>query len=127
MIFLVTCKTSENMQQTFKSLFFDIYTCRSYGCVFYVQHVKIYKLLSCGNVNWAVVVEIFPFMTLWKRALFLIIFKRYECISQPNGLKFWEKTVRRLNFINTIRSWPSVHDNHSRPYENHHKVISQKN
>ena len=49
------------------------------GCVFYVQHV-IYKLLSCGNVYWAMVVEIFPFMTLWKRALFLIFFMTFSYI-----------------------------------------------
>ena len=77
-------------QKTFKSLFFDICISRSYSCDFYVQHVIIYKLLSCSNVGWAVVVEIFLFMTLIKRAPFVMIFheifKDCDGSCQPNGL-----------------------------------------
>ena len=75
------------------------------------------------------VVEIFAFMTLRKRALFVHnfydIFSHYECISEAKGL-FWEKTVRRLYYIYSIRSWPSAHDKHTRPYKSSYGHLTKK-
>ena len=88
------------------------------------------KLFSCSNVICALVDEIFHFMTLIKRALFVMIFhdilKDCESSCESNELKLWEKTVTILNYMNTIRPWSSAHDKHTRPYKSSYGHLTKK-